>query len=69
MEQYYNMLLKCLACINGKALEQYEVVKPVVKFSRFGPAGSGYPGQIRCKSPFAAAPAASSSHFTAVPMS
>ena len=49
MEQYYSMLLKCFAWINGKAVEQYEVVKPVVKFSRFGPAASGYPGLIRCK--------------------
>ena len=29
-EQYYSMLLKCLAWINGEALEQYEVVKPVI---------------------------------------
>ena len=49
MEQYYSMLLKCLARINGKALEQYEVVEPVVKFSRLGPAASDYPGLIRCK--------------------
>jgi hypothetical protein len=37
MERYYSMLLKCLAWINGKALEQYEAVKPVVKFSLLGP--------------------------------
>ena len=30
MEQYYSMLLKCLACINVKVLEQYEIVKPVI---------------------------------------
>jgi hypothetical protein len=29
-EQYCSMLLKCLAWINGKVLEQYEVVKPVI---------------------------------------
>ena len=63
MERYYGMLLKCLAWINGKALEQYEGVKPVVKFSLLGPAATDYPGPIRCKSPFAAA--ASCSHFTA----
>ena len=37
MEQYYSMLLKCLAWINGMALEQYEVVKPVVISSKYGP--------------------------------
>ena len=49
MERYYSMLLKCLAWINGKALEQYEAVKPVVKFSLLGPAATNYPGPIRCK--------------------
>ena len=29
-EHNYSMLLKCLAWINGKALEQIEVVKPVI---------------------------------------
>jgi hypothetical protein len=37
MEQYYSMLFKCLAWINGKALEQYEVVKTVVILSKYGP--------------------------------
>ena len=45
-EQYYSMLLKCLAWINGKALEQYELVKPVVTVSEFGPSGTRYPGRI-----------------------
>ena len=44
MEQYYRMLLKCLAWINGKALEQYEVVKPVVILSKYGPVATRYPG-------------------------
>ena len=39
-KQYYGMLLKCLAWINGKALEQYEVVKPVVILSKYGPAAT-----------------------------
>ena len=46
MEQYYSRLLKCLAWINGKALEQYEVVKPVI-LSKYGPAATRYPGRIR----------------------
>jgi len=49
MEQYYSMILKCFAWINGKAVEPYEVVKPVITFSEYGPAASDYPGQIRCK--------------------
>jgi hypothetical protein len=36
MEQYYSMPLKCLSWIKEKALEQYEVVNPFVKFSRLG---------------------------------
>jgi hypothetical protein len=46
-EQYYSMLLNCLAWINGKALEQNEVVKPVVILSTYGPAATRYPGRIR----------------------
>ena len=62
-EQYDSMLLKCLALINGKALEQYEVVKPVVILTKYGPAATRYPGRIRRKiNPFAAA---SSSHTAA----
>ena len=34
MKQYYSMLLKCLAWINGKALELYEVMKAVVILSK-----------------------------------
>jgi len=49
MKRYYSMLLKCLAWINGKALEHYEAVKPVVKFSLLGPAATDYPGPIWCK--------------------
>ena len=49
MEQYYSMLSKCHAWINGKALEQYEVVKPVVVLSKYGPAATRYPGRIRRK--------------------
>ena len=48
-EQYYSMLLKCLAWINGKALQQYEVVKPVGILSIYGPAATRYPGRIRRK--------------------
>jgi hypothetical protein len=46
-EQYYNILFKCLAWINGKALEEYEVVKPVVILSKYGPEATRYPGRIR----------------------
>jgi len=49
VEQYYSMLLKFLAWINGKALEQYEVVKHVVILSKYGPAATRYPGRIRRK--------------------
>ena len=49
MEQYYSMLLKCFAWINGKALEQYEAVKPVITFSEYGPAATEYEGLIRGK--------------------
>jgi hypothetical protein len=45
-EQYYSMLLKCPAWINGKALEQYEVVKPV-KLSKYGPAATRYKVRTR----------------------
>ena len=41
------MLLKYLAWINGNDLEQYEVVKPVVILSKYGPAATLYPGRIR----------------------
>jgi len=34
-EQYYSMILKSLAWINGKAREQYEVVKPVVTLRKY----------------------------------
>ena len=46
-EQYYSTLLKCLAWINGKAFEQYQVVKPFVILSKYGPAATRYPGRIR----------------------
>ena len=36
-EQYYSMLLKCLARINGNAPDQYEVVKPVFTLSKYDP--------------------------------
>ena len=39
-EQYYSMLLKCLNWINWKARDQYEVVKPVVILSKYGPAAT-----------------------------
>jgi acyl-CoA hydrolase len=48
-EQYCSMLLKCLAWINGKALEQYEIVKPVVISSKYGTAATRNPGRIRRK--------------------
>ena len=44
-EQYYSMILKCQAWINGKARDQYEVVKPVT-LSKYGPAGTRYPERI-----------------------
>ena len=44
MEQYYSMLLKWM---NGKPLEQYEFVKPVVILSKYGPAATRYPGRTR----------------------
>ena len=37
-EQYYSMVLKSQAWINGKARDQYEVVKRVVTLSKYGPA-------------------------------
>ena len=46
-EEYYSMLLKCLGWINWKALEQYEVVKPVVILSKYRAAATRYPGRIR----------------------
>ena len=49
MEQYYSMLSKCLAWINAKVLEQYEVVNPVVILSKYGPAATRYPGRKWCK--------------------
>ena len=49
MEQYYSMLLKSFAWINGKALEQYEAVKPVITLSKYGPAATYYQGLIRGK--------------------
>jgi hypothetical protein len=42
-EQYYSMALKVMTLINGKALDQCEVVKPVGSVSKFGPAGTQYP--------------------------
>ena len=45
-EQYNSMSLKCQAWINGKARDQYEAVKPVVTVSKFGTAGTRYPGRI-----------------------
>jgi hypothetical protein len=45
-QQYYSMLLKCLAWINGWALDQYEVVEPVI-LSKYGPDATRYPGRIR----------------------
>ena len=45
-EQYYSMILKCQAWINGKTRDQYEVVKPVVTVCKFRPAGTRYPGPI-----------------------
>jgi hypothetical protein len=45
-EQYYSIILKCQAWINGKARDQYELVKPVGTVSKFGPAGTRYPGRI-----------------------
>ena len=46
-EQYYSMLLKCFAWINGKALGQYAVVKPVVLLSKYGLDATRYPVRIR----------------------
>ena len=46
-EQYYSVLLKCLASMNGKAFKQYRVVNPVVKLGKYGPAATRYPGRIR----------------------
>ena len=45
-EQYYSIILKCQTWINGRARDQYEVVKHVVTVSKFGPAGTRYPGLI-----------------------
>jgi hypothetical protein len=45
-EEYCSMILKCQAWIYGNARDQYEVVKPVVTVSKFGPAGTRYPGRI-----------------------
>ena len=42
MEQYNSMSMKCQAWINGKAHEQYEVVKPVVSISEYGPPRTGH---------------------------
>ena len=39
-EQYYSMLLKCLDWVNGKALDQYEVVRRDVVLSKYGPAAT-----------------------------
>ena len=36
-EEYYSMDWKVLKWINGKALNQCEVVKPVGSMSKFGP--------------------------------
>jgi hypothetical protein len=45
-EQYYSMLLKCLAWMNGKARDRYEVMKPVVTLSKYGLAETRYPEWI-----------------------
>jgi len=45
-EQYYSMLLKCLAWIKEKAIEQYEVVRPAI-LTKYGPDATRYPGRIR----------------------
>jgi len=42
-EQYYSMTSKCMAWINGIALDRLEVVKPVIRVSKFGPAGTRCP--------------------------
>ena len=42
-EHYYSMEMKFKACINVKALEQCEVLKPVVPVSQFGQAGTHCP--------------------------
>ena len=44
-EQYYSMILKSQAWINGKVRDHY-VVKPVVTVSKYGQAGTRYPGRI-----------------------
>ena len=48
-DQYYSMLFKCLAWINWKTHEQYEAVMSVVILSKYGMAGTRYPGRNRCK--------------------
>ena len=46
-EQYYSLLMKCLVWVNGKALQQYEVVKPVVILRKYGPDATRYAGRKR----------------------
>jgi len=50
--RYYSMVMKCEAWINGKALDQCEVVKPVVAVREFGPAGMHCPLLIGSKIDF-----------------
>ena len=50
--RYYSMVMKCELWINGKALDQCEVVKPVVAVSKFGPSGTHCPLLIGSKIDF-----------------
>ena len=45
-EQYYSMIFKFLAWIFRKVRDQYEVMKPIVTLSKYGPAGTRYPERI-----------------------
>ena len=47
-KEKYSMILKSQAWVNEKACNQYEVEKPVT-VSKYGPAGSRYPGRIALK--------------------
>jgi hypothetical protein len=42
-ERYYSLSMKCKAWINSKALDQCEVVKPVIPVIKFGPVGTYCP--------------------------
>ena len=48
-ERYYSMVLKCLVWINGKPMNQCEVVKPAFAVSEFGPKGTTCPLLIDAK--------------------